>query len=75
MSPSVEEAKAADVALPAHIIAVQAERLGIEGMKENQRVARADNKSKHRRHAGRTMNLHQVPILLLQVTLECGGHE
>jgi len=71
----VEETKAADVALPDDVVAVEAEHLGIEGVKENQLVARTDDKPKHRGHTGRAVNLHQVPTQFLQVTLECGGHE
>ncbi len=71
----VEETKAADVALPDDVIAVEAEDLGIEGVEENQLIARTDDKPKHRGHTRRAMNLHQVPTQFLQVTLECGGHE
>ena len=71
----VEETKAADVALPDNIVAVEAEHLGIEGVEENQLIARSDDKPKYCGHTGRAMNLHQVPTQFLQVTLECGGHE
>lgn len=54
----VKETKASDVSLPDNIVAVEAERLGIEGMKENQLITRSDNEPKHRRHTRGAMNLH-----------------